>query len=198
MFLNILHLRVGWTEIARLMRQSFGILDQNELDFVPKSEHGKTFWIARLYIAIFAGIILLSLALGSLMPVVLVGLPTFYGNWLHNLLSATQHAGLIEDFPDHRLNSRTVYMNPLLRFIYCNMNYHIEHHMYPMVPFYSLPELHDEIKADCPLAYESVLAAYREMIAAMRRQLLDPTHFVPRHLPATAAPSRWNLPHAAA
>ena len=31
--------------------------------------------------------------------------------------------------------TRTVYMNPISRFIYWNMNYHIEHHMYPLVPF---------------------------------------------------------------
>ena len=38
---------------------------------------------------------------------------------------------------DHRLNSRTVYMNPISRFIYWNMNYHIEHHMFPMVPYHA-------------------------------------------------------------
>jgi fatty acid desaturase len=27
------------------------------------------------------------------------------------------------------------------RFIYCNMNYHIEHHLYPTVPFYTLLDL---------------------------------------------------------
>ena len=45
----------------------------------------------------------------------------------------TQHLGLAEDVLDHRLNSRTVYMNPFFRFVYWNMNYHVEHHMFPMV-----------------------------------------------------------------
>ena len=44
------------------------------------------------------------------------------------------HGGLAEDVVDHRLNSRTFYFNPIGRFIYLNMNYHIEHHMFPMVP----------------------------------------------------------------
>ena len=51
---------------------------------------------------------------------------------------------------DHRLNSRTVYMNPVTRFLYWNMNYHVEHHMFPMVPYHALPALHEEIKDDLP------------------------------------------------
>jgi fatty acid desaturase len=61
-----------------------------------------------------------------------------------------QHAGLAENVLDHRLNTRTVYMNPISRFIYWNMNYHIEHHMFPMVPYHALPRLHEVIKADLP------------------------------------------------
>ena len=31
-------------------------------------------------------------------------------------------------------------MNPVSRFIYWNMNYHVEHHMFPMVPYHALPQ----------------------------------------------------------
>ena len=41
-------------------------------------------------------------------------------------------------------------MNPISRFVYWNMNYHVEHHMFPMVPFHALPALHAEIKDDLP------------------------------------------------
>ena len=33
------------------------------------------------------------------------------------------------------------------------MNYHVEHHMFPLVPYHALPELHAELKADMPPAY---------------------------------------------
>ena len=59
---------------------------------------------------------------------------------------------------DHRLNSRTVYMNPVFRFIYWNMNYHVEHHMFPMVPYHALPKLHELIKHDLPAPTPSILA----------------------------------------
>ncbi len=34
-------------------------------------------------------------------------------------------------------------MNPVFRFVYSNMNYHIEHHMFPTVPYNALAALRD-------------------------------------------------------
>ena len=58
----------------------------------------------------------------------------------------TQHAGLAENVLDHRLNCRTITMNPIHRFLYWNMNYHLEHHMFPLVPYHQLPRLHAIVK----------------------------------------------------
>ena len=118
-----------------------------------------------------------------------VGLPTFYGGWLTYYFGITQHFGLAEDVTDHRLNSRTVYMNPIFRFIYWNMNYHVEHHIFPTIPYHALPKLHEAVKADCPEPYPSTIAAYREIIPTLARQLSDPTYFVRRELPRTARPA---------
>jgi fatty acid desaturase len=79
-------------------------------------------------------------------------------------------------------------MNPINRFIYSNMNYHIEHHMYPMIPYHQLPALHEELKRDLPQPYPSLWAAYKEIVPAVLRQLRDQTYFVKRELPAGAAP----------
>jgi hypothetical protein len=46
-----------------------------------------------------------------------------------------------ENVLDHRLNCRTVYMNAFNRYMYWNMNYHLEHHMFPLVPYHNLPKL---------------------------------------------------------
>jgi fatty acid desaturase len=115
-----------------------------------------------------------------------IGLPSFYGAWMYLMFGLTQHAGLAEDVLDHRLNSRTVYMNPVFRFIYWNMNYHVEHHMFPMVPYHAVPKLHEEMKAFCPAPYKSTLDAYREIIPTLLKQRKDPTFFVQRTLPAGA------------
>ena len=183
---NLLNLRAGWAEMRKMVRLAFGRLTSDERDFLPKAERYKAYRVARVHLAILSGVCVLSVAFESWLPLMLVGLPTFYGAWLHHLLSATQHAGLAEDIPDYRMNSRTVFMNPFFRFIYSNMNYHLEHHMFPLVPFHALPELHREIRANCPPPYSSVLAAYREMIPAMLRQQREPGYFVRRPLPETA------------
>ena len=146
----------------------------------------RPFAVSRIQLGLLALVGLSAFALQSWLPLILIGLPTYYGSWLHHILATTQHAGLAEDVPDHRMNSRTVYLNPFFRFIYSNMNYHVEHHMYPMVPFYNLPALHDEIKSDCPPAYRSLWACYREMVPAALRQQSDPNHYIRRPLPEGA------------
>ena len=45
-----------------------------------------------------------------------VGLPRLYGAWHHVLTGVLQHLGLAENVSDHRLNTRTVLMNPISRF----------------------------------------------------------------------------------
>jgi len=82
------------------------------------------------------------------------------------------------------LNCRTVMMNPAFRFLYWNMNYHVEHHMFPMVPYHALPRLYEAVKDDCPPVYTSTWAAYREIIPALARQWRDPSYYVRRALPA--------------
>jgi fatty acid desaturase len=62
--------------------------------------------------------------------------------------------------------------------------------MFPMVPFYALPQLHELIRDQCPPAYPSVLAAYREIIPALLRQRREPGCHVVRALPSGAKPFR--------
>lgn len=87
---------------------------------------------------------------------------------------------------DHRLNTRTVYMNPIARFIYWNMNYHVEHHMFPMVPYHQLARLHEAIKGDCPPAYRGIWRAYAEIVPTLLRQQNDPAYRVVRPIPGRA------------
>ncbi|MDJ0627647.1 MAG: fatty acid desaturase [Rhodobacter sp.] len=181
--LNLLYIRAILTELSKMLCLGAGRLTEDQKSFLPASEHAKTFLASRIQLGILIAVASISGALQSWLPLMLIGLPTFYGSWLHHVLATTQHAGLAEDIPDHRLNSRTVYLNPLFRFIYSNMNYHIEHHMYPMVPFYRLPDLHEEIRADCPPPYPSLWACYRELVPAILRQQTDPGHYIRRPLP---------------
>ncbi len=126
-------------------------------------------------------------------PLLLIGGPRIYGCWHMIMTGLLQHGGLAEDVLDHRLNSRTVIMNPVSRWIYWNMNYHVEHHMFPMVPYYALPALHEVIKDDLPPANPSIRAAYAEMLGAVMRQRREPGYYLRRDLPPTARPYRDGL-----
>ena len=143
--------------------------------------------------AIYLAAILAALAARSWLPLMLIGLPRLYGCWHMVMTGLLQHIGLADNVTDHRLNTRTVYMNPISRFIYWNMNYHVEHHMFPMVPYHALPKLHEMIRHDLPAPTPSILAGYREMIPAFLRQLRNEDYFLKRALPPTAKPYREEL-----
>jgi fatty acid desaturase len=127
------------------------------------------------------------------LPLLLIGLPRFYGAWHHVLTGLMQHGGLADNVLDHRMNSRTVYINPISRFIYWNMNYHVEHHMFPMVPYHALPKLHAMIKHDLPAPTPSMWACYKEMFPAWMRQMRGEDYFLLRELPASAKPYQPGL-----
>ena len=189
LLLNLFALKSTAHTIRLLVLHAGGRLTAQEASFIPEGARRKVFAIARVYLAILAMVVLLSAGLHSWLPAMLVGLPTLYGGWLSLVFGVTQHAGLAEDVMDHRLNSRTVMMNPVFRFLYWNMNYHVEHHMFPMVPYHALPALHEAIKAECPAPYGSLLAAYREIIPALLRQRHDPGYHVERLLPPLEPPA---------
>ena len=198
-------------EFARLIANFFGILDAwqgwrqmlvnaagqigaEEASFIPTSEQPKVIRVARVWVAIYASTLGVALWMGSILPLMLIGLPRLYGAWHHVMTGLLQHGGLADNVTDHRLNSRTVLMNPISRFIYWNMNYHVEHHMFPMVPYHQLPALHARIRDDLPPPCPSIAAGFAEMWPALRRQLANEDHFVIRALPPTARPYRTDFP----
>jgi fatty acid desaturase len=190
--LNIFALKSGYHAFRLLALHALGRLTDEEKTFVPDMERWKVALVARIYLAIFACVIAACLLTRSILPAMIIGLPSFYGGFMTIYFGLTQHAGLAEDVLDHRLNARTVYMNPIFRFLYWNMNYHVEHHMFPMIPYHALPRLHAAIKADCPAPYPNTLVAYREILAALYRQMRDPSYFVKRQLPASASAVSYN------
>ncbi len=187
---------LGLVDVTVAFRLMFlhasGRLTADEADFVPESERHKVYRTARIDLAIYAATVASAIALRSWLPVLLIGGPRLYGAWLLNVYALTQHAGMGENVLDHRLNSRTVKMCVVNRFLYWNMNYHVEHHMFPLVPYYRLPALHQEIKHDCAAVYPSIWAAYKEIIPAILHQLRDTEYYVHRELPPGAAP--FNVP----
>lgn len=190
----------AWTSLKILARQAFGVFSEDEKDYLPESERPKAVFWARVHMLVYlaTGVTALGMAAAgmgwaSVIPLLLIGLPRIYGCWHMVMMGLLQHGGLAEDVIDHRLNSRTVYINPISGWIYWNMQYHIEHHMFPMVPYHALPRLHALIKDDLPPPNTSIADAYREMWAAVMRQRQDPGYYFRKDLPPTARPYRDEL-----
>ena len=190
----------AWQSFKVLWRNARGEISADEKDYIPASEWPKVIFWARVHMTIYGltALVALGMFMGglgwrSVIPFMLIGLPRLYGCWHMVMTGLLQHGGLAEDVLDHRLNSRTVYMNPVSRWIYWNMNYHVEHHMFPMVPYHALPRLHEVIKHDLPPPNPSIWAAYREMFGAVMRQRREPGTYLRRELPATARPYKGEL-----
>ena len=166
-----------------MILHALGLPSKEAREFVPQSEWRKMFWWSRFYLLVYAGMIAWSISARSWLPVLFFPLARLYGGWLHQLFSLTQHAGLAENVRDYRLNTRTVSLNPVFRFLYFNMNYHIEHHMFPMVPFHALPRLHERVYDDLPRTYTGLIDAFKEIVPVLIRQSRDANYFMLRELP---------------
>jgi Na+-transporting NADH:ubiquinone oxidoreductase subunit F len=176
----------GIQSIARTFRHSVGRVSEADLSYIAERDIGRVVIEARVFVFIWTLLIGWCVLSMSLVPLLFFVGPSFYGAWLVHLFGTSQHLGLRENVLDHRLNTRTIYMNPILRFLYWNMNYHCEHHMFPAVPSHALPKLHEAIKADLPVPSRSLVHAYREIGRALFEQRRDPSWELDRPLPASA------------
>jgi fatty acid desaturase len=151
---------------------------------------------ARTLLAGHGLIIALSAYFHLWMIPVLTTFAPFYGAWLFFLCNNTQHIGLQDDVPDFRLCCRTFTLNPFIQFLYWQMNYHTEHHMYAAVPCYRLGRLHQLIKHDLPPCPHGLLATWKEIAAIQKIQKTQPDY---QHVaPVPVAPHLEKRPAMAA
>ena len=183
LIMGLFNLKVYPAYFKTILLHCTGRMTPSEKTFIPESEFPKIYFRAWIYVLIYATAIGVAIYYRSFLPLMYVGLPNLFGTWLMLVYGLTQHSGLAENVLDHRLNCRTVYMNPMNRFLYWNMNYHVEHHMFPLVPYHALPQLHEAVKSDMPRPYSGLLEAWREIIPAILRQTKDPGYYVRRAIP---------------
>lgn len=147
----------------------------------------RLFTWARILVLGHGAIIAASLALGWWALPLVTTLSRFYAGGLQYLCNAAQHVGLQDNVADFRLSTRTIILNPVLRFLYWHMNFHIEHHMYAAVPCYRLGRLHRLIRRDLPPSPRGLLATWRGIGEILRRQQVEPGYQFRARLPVPAA-----------
>ena len=167
-----------------IIKHAFGFTAPAAKISVPKSEMKKVRLMSWVHIFYWLIAVFLSFYFQSLLPVLMLILVPFYGNTLLMLMGLTQHAGLEENIKDHRRSSRTVIFNPILSFLYCHMEYHVEHHIFPKIPCHNLQKLREHIKDQLPEASKGLWGAYKEIVPAIFKQATDKTYFINVRLPS--------------
>ena len=137
--------------------------------------------------------------LNSVVPLLLFVTPRLYDTWQMSMTGVLQHLGVANNVTDHRLNTRTLMMGPINRFLYLNINYHVEHHMFTMIPYYKFPAIRELIKQDLPEAELGIFAAYKRLLPLLWEQLADNKAVIVYDLPKNAVSYRdevkYLLPH---
>jgi fatty acid desaturase len=179
------HPMATWYTIKVYVERAMGKMDNQWYEFVMpednealRREHRN--W-ARFHLALH-GILALTFALtGNWILIFIVNIPRQYCGWLGFMCGLPQHFGMQPDVADHRRCCRTFITGPLPALLYWNMQYHIEHHMYPAVPFFNLPKLRKALEHDLPPAHKGLIPTWKEILEIRQKQIDDPSYyFVPQ------------------
>lgn len=139
--------------------------------------------------ALLGGHLVMAIALiatGHWFLIIPLSLSGTYAGWLVSLCALPQHLGMGPDVPDFRRCCRTYTCNRFLGFLYWNMQYHVEHHMFPAVPFYNLPALRAVIAHDLPPVTHGLAATWREIMPVLKKQVEEPNYFFVPEIPQPA------------
>ena len=178
-FLECFKCGLLWNELKKIFKHSFGIITPLAIDCVPEKQRWKMIWNSRFLMFTKIFIISWSIYIESFLPCMFIFTPNIYGSAFLQFLVMTQHGGLKTDSWDHRESTRTFYTNYFLGWLcYINMQYHIEHHIYPQIPFYNLPKLHNAIKDQLPKSNTSFIEVLIEMIPAIIKQSKDSKYHI--------------------
>tara|TARA_Y100000590_G_C15006487_1_gene745907 strand:- start:170 stop:469 length:300 start_codon:yes stop_codon:yes gene_type:complete len=90
------------------------------------------------------------------------------------MVNATQHLAAKVDSKDHRLSTYSVRINPIFSFLYWGMEYHLEHHMFPMIPSYNLKKLRHEIDDQLPKPFTSLYDFYKTVLPSLVKLATNP------------------------
>ena len=164
-----------------IFQHALGIKTNVMKECIPDHKKQSCIFVSRVYVFLWISITIFSMVINSALPIFLFLIPKFFAT-LNIIWGLTQHIGLQDKVKDHRLSTRSIRLNPILSFIYWNMEYHIEHHMFPSVPSYNLPKLHEAIKHQLPKP-QSLFQAYKEIIPAIIKKTNDPNYYIPVKIP---------------
>lgn len=170
------------TAAGRSVRWNFDPAWLDKVITNPETRRQRQQWALTVVLG-HLGLACLFIATGNWFLILVFDLGVFYCGWLTAACGTPQHYGLSPNTPDFRLCCRTFTCGWLPAFLYWNMQHHIEHHMFPAVPFYNLPRLREAIKHDLPPATHGLWATWKHLVEISHRQKKDPNYCYVPELP---------------
>ncbi|PPR49548.1 MAG: hypothetical protein CFH15_01155 [Alphaproteobacteria bacterium MarineAlpha5_Bin5] len=153
-----------WTRILEnLFRHSFGKINDSEKNYIPHSEIRSLVFESRIMLIGYFFILLFSIYFSSTFFLIYWLIPRILGEPFLRLVRMVEHTGK-DETADMIHNTRTSFPSAFLKFLYWNMPYHIEHHLYASVPFHKLPKFHKIIKPHTDEVEPSILSVHFEIL----------------------------------
>ena len=153
-----------WVRIIdNLFRHSIGNINESEKSYIPENEIKSLIFESRAMVAGYFIIASLSIYFNTTFFLIYWFIPRILGEPFLRLVRMVEHTGK-DETADMIHNTRTSFPSFFLKFLYWNMPYHVEHHLYASVPFYKLPKFHKLIKPHTDELEPSILAVHLEIL----------------------------------
>ena len=135
----------------------------------PTREMPKLVRNARIFMVIGATILGLALA-GQTWLFWFLILPRILGTPVMLMFTLIQHVEMQENSPSILESTRSFRTVWPASFLYAHMNNHVEHHLFPQVPFYALPKLQETIREQVPEADPGFWRTNLEVLSVVWRR----------------------------
>lgn len=135
--------------LVTLVRLAAGSYTGVMKSVIPADEFARIRRNAWIFIGVYAAIAA-AIAFGFTQLWWFLVLPWLLGRPVMVMFGLIQHVEMAENAPSILDSTRSFQSSPIASLLYMNMENHIEHHLYPQVPFYALPALHEVIKDQLP------------------------------------------------
>ena len=161
--LHISGLPFWWHKPIELVTMSIG---RQRYPYVPEQSRSVVAWSARAQLGLY-----LLLAAGSAWFQTTVVwwywlLPAILAQPLLRAILIVEHTGCSQD-TNGLTNTRTTLASRPVRFLMWNMPFHAEHHLYPSITFFCLPQAHQELQSRLAHIAPSYPRANREVIRGL-------------------------------
>jgi fatty acid desaturase len=151
-----------WSEVRLMVALVRG---RAEGEYLPEGAKGRIVtearWMALGYLCVALSLLWSPLALWVWIVPVLLGQPFLRLYLLAEHGDCPRVANMFQ-------NTRTTFTNRIVRFLAWNMPYHVEHHVWPAVPFHRLPEVHGLMKEELKVTAEGYAAFTRAYLERRR------------------------------